>query len=83
MKYYLVIIYYSLVVLVPIVVISYSKEGSKIPSLLLGTLLGGIFYYFQPNTILEITDSVNEYSLYEGVINSIGSEINIKHLLKI
>ena len=44
--------------LVPIVVIFLIvKKVPAIPSLLIGTLLGGIFVIiFQPNTILEITD---------------------------
>jgi len=51
-----------------------------IPSLLIGTLLGGIFaIIFQPSIILEITNSsqMNVFTSYKGVINSMGSEINI------
>ena len=67
--------------LVPVVVIFLIvKKVPAIPSLLVGTLLGGVFaIIFQPNTILVITESsqLNIFNAYEGVINSMGSEINI------
>ena len=67
--------------LVPVFVIFLIvKKVSAIPSLLVGTLLGGVFaVIFQPNTILEITDSnqMNIFNAYKGVLNSMGSETNI------
>ena len=51
--------------LVPVVVIFLIvKKVPTIPSLLVGTLLGGIFaIIFQPSTILEITDS-NQMNIF-------------------
>ena len=67
--------------LVPVFVIFLIvKKVPAIPSLLVGTLLGGIFaVIFQPSTILEITDSnqMNIFNAYKGVLNSMGSETNI------
>ena len=67
--------------LVPVVVIFLIiKKVPAIPSLLVGTLLGGIFaIIFQPSILLEITNSsqMNLLTAYKGVINSMGSEINI------
>ena len=67
--------------LVPVVVIFLIvMKVPAIPSLLIGTLLGGIFaVIFQPGIILEITNSsqMNVFTSYKGVINSMGSEINI------
>ena len=67
--------------LVPVVVIFLIvKKVPAIPSLLAGTLLGGVFaVIFQPGIILEITNSsqMNVFTSYKGVINSMGSEINI------
>ena len=67
--------------LVPVVVIFLIvKKVPAIPSLLAGTLLGGVFaVIFQPGIILEITNSsqMNLFTTYKGVINSMGSEINI------
>lgn len=67
--------------LVPVVVIFLIvKKVPAIPSLLAGTLLGGIFaVIFQPGIILEITNSsqMNVFTSYKAVINSMGSEINI------
>ena len=67
--------------LVPIAVIFLIvKKVPAIPSLLVGTLLGGVFaVIFQPSTILEITDSnqMNIFNAYKGVLNSMGSETNI------
>ncbi len=67
--------------LVPIFVIFLIvKKVPAIPSLLIGTILGGLFsVIFQPFIILEITDSsqMNILNAYSGIINSMGSEINI------
>jgi len=67
--------------LVPVVVIFLIiKKVPAIPSLLVGTLLGGVFaIIFQPSILLEITNSsqMNVFTAYKGVINSMGSEINI------
>ena len=67
--------------LVPVFVIFLIvKKVPAIPSLLVGTLLGGVFaVIFQPSTILEITDSnqMNIFNAYKGVLNSMGSETNI------
>ena len=63
--------------LVPVVVIFLIvMKVPAIPSLLIGTLLGGIFaIIFQPSIILEITNSsqMNVFTSYKGVINSMGS----------
>ncbi len=67
--------------LVPVVVIFLIiKKVPAIPSLLVGTLLGGVFaIIFQPSILLEITNSsqMNVFTAYKGVINSMSSEINI------
>ena len=85
MQYYLLSTSFNItpwLFLVPIAVIFLIvKKVPAIPSLLVGTLLGGIFaIIFQPNTLLEITDSnqMNIFNAYEGVINSMSSEINIE-----
>ena len=67
--------------LVPIMVILLIiKKVPAIPSLLIGTLLGGFFaVIFQPNIILEITESnhMNFSNSYQAVINSMCTETNI------
>ena len=67
--------------LVPIMVILLIiKKVPAIPSLLIGTLLGGAFaIIFQPNIILEITESnqMNFSNAYKAVINSMSTETNI------
>lgn len=67
--------------LVPIMVILLIiKKVPAIPSLLIGTLLGGFFaVIFQPNIILEITESnhMNFSNSYQAVINSMSTETNI------
>ena len=67
--------------LVPVMVILLIiKKVPAIPSLLIGTLLGGAFaIIFQPNIILEITESnqMNFSNAYKAVINSMSTETNI------
>tara|TARA_B110000263_G_scaffold22399_1_gene17469 strand:- start:9028 stop:10212 length:1185 start_codon:yes stop_codon:yes gene_type:complete len=62
------------------VVILIIKKIPAIPSLLAGTLLGGIFaIIFQPQIILEINQSsiLNIETCYKGVINAMASDISI------
>ena len=67
--------------MVPILVILLIiKKVPAIPTLLIGSILGGLFaYFFQPNIIMLITDSsiLNIKIGYIAVINAMTSDISI------
>jgi|TARA_B110000196_G_scaffold158687_1_gene136544 NhaC family Na+:H+ antiporter len=67
--------------LVPIlVIVLIIKKTPAIPTLLAGTLLGGLFaVFFQPEIVMSITnaETLNLSSAYMAIINAMGSDIAI------